>query len=303
MTLIRPPFPEFIDSTMIASFRSCPRKFYLEFLEHYKPRLPSVHLHAGAAFAKGLEIAREAFYIDHLPHEACVQAGVQALMESYGDFECPEDSPKSCSRMAGALVFYFDQYHMENDKAIPVTMPGGAKGIEFSFAEPIDLVHPETGNPLLYVGRMDMLAQYAGALYGEDDKTTSQLGASWSKQWDLRSQFTGYCWGAGRAGFPLQGFLVRGVSILKTKYDTQQAITYRPQWMIDRWYDQLMLDVNRLIVAWQGGYYDYNLDHACNEYGGCLFRRVCLSENPGPWLEQDYERRVWNPVERSEKKL
>ena len=298
--LIRPPFPTVLDSSLIATFRSCRQKALLEYFEHWKPKTQSVHLHAGKAFAAGLEAAREAFFIDGLDHESSVKRGLDALLTAYGDFECPEDSAKSASRMAGALVYYFDSFDMRKDKAVPVTMPSGKRGIEFSFSEPIDVTHPVTGDPILYVGRMDMMAEYAGGVFGEDDKTTSSLGASWSKQWDLRSQFTGYTWGAKRAGFPLNGFIIRGVSILKTKYDHAEAITYRPQWMIDRWYEQLCRDVKGMKKAWESGYWDYNLDHACTEYGGCVFRKICLSTNKETWLNSDFERRVWDPVTREE---
>ena len=299
----RPPFPTVLDSSLLAAFRSCHQKGFLEYFQHYKPRTPSVHLHAGAAYAAGLEAAREAFFLHGKPEEEAIVEGLHALLVHYGDFPCPEDSPKSAGRMAGALEYYFSQYPLSEDKCVPVTLPSGKKGIEFSFAEPIDASHPETGDPLIYVGRMDMIAEYAGAIYGEDDKTTSQLGASWSKQWDLRSQFTAYCWGAGRAGFPLQGFLVRGVSILKTKYETQQALTYRPAWMIERWYDQLLRDVAAMKGCWESGIWDYDLDHACTEYGGCIFRKVCMSQDPTPWLVQDFERRRWDPVTREEAPL
>jgi hypothetical protein len=147
---------------------------------------------------------------------------------------------------------------------------------------------------------MDGVMDYAGSLYGLDDKTTSSLGASWSKQWDLRGQFTGYCWGAQQAGIPLSGFLVRGLSILKTKYDTQQALTYRPPWMIARWYQQLLRDIERMKVCWEAGYWDYALDEACNAYGGCEFKRVCLSADPQQWLETEFTRRRWDPVKREE---
>ena len=304
--MTRPPFPAVLDSTIVGSFRSCRQKAYQEYVQHWKPKSPSIHLHAGGAYAKGMEEARKAFYVDQASEPDAIAAGMKALVEAYGSFECPADSAKSLERMMGAFEYYFVMYPMASDKAIPVTMPGGARGIEFSFAEPLfwedgsPVIHPNTGDPLMYCGRMDMMANYAGAMFGYDDKTTSSLGASWSKQWDLRSQFTGYCWGAKAAGFPLQGFLVRGVSILKTKYDTQQAITYRPQWMIDRWYTQLLRDIRAMMTAWESGYWDYDLDHACTEFGGCIFRRVCLSDNPTLWLEQDFEHRVWNPLTRVE---
>jgi hypothetical protein len=45
----------------MAAFKSCPRKAELEFIEHWKMRDQSVHLHAGAAYASGMEAARRAF--------------------------------------------------------------------------------------------------------------------------------------------------------------------------------------------------------------------------------------------------
>lgn len=300
MSYIRPPFPKVIDSTIIASFRSCPRKMQLAYLDHYKPKSLSIHLHAGGAYAAGLEAARRAFYLDGQPEQIAIALGLKALIEFYGDFECPEDSAKSLPRMMGAFEYYFSQYPMAKDHAIPVSLPGGSRGIEFSFAEPIDFINPETGDPVLYVGRMDMVCDYAGGVFGEDDKTTSRLGASWPKQWDLRSQFTGYCWGSARAGRPLQGFLVRGVSILKSKYETMQAITYRPAWMIERWYEQLLRDMKRMEQAWESGVFDYSLDHACVEYSGCEFRQVCLSADPEPWLRGSFVRKIWDPVNRRE---
>lgn len=296
----RPPFPAVLDSTIIAAFRSCARKAELEFFHHYKPRDPSVHLHAGAAYASGLERARRAFYENGAPDSSAIPFGIRATMEAYGSFECPPESAKSLERTVGAIEYYFTRYPLASDAAKPIVLPGGKRGIEFGFVEPLDETHPETGDPLLYSGRMDMIVSFEGMTLGLDDKTTSMLGASWPRQWDLRSQFTGYSWGAGRQGVKLDGWLVRGVSILKTKYDTLQAITYRPQWQIDRWYKQLLRDIRRMKACWEEGYFDYNLDHACTEYGGCIFRDVCLMQEPQPLLDMRFQRRAWNPVTREE---
>ena len=298
----RPPFPAVLDSTIIAAFRSCPQKAFREYVQHWKSKNPSVHLHAGGAFAAGLEAGRRAFFLEGASEEVSIALGVGELLRFYGNFECPEDSPKSATRMAGALEYYFSKWPLSTEYAPPASLPSGKKAIEFSFAEPIDETHPETGDPLLYCGRMDQICEFAGGHFGEDDKTASQLGASWPKQWNLRSQFTGYVWGAGRMGFKLSGFLVRGVSILKTKYDSMETITYRPEWMVERWYTQLLSDVRRMKECWEKGYWDYSLDHACVEFGGCPFSQICQTppESQLPWLEANFERRVWNPVSRAE---
>ena len=299
----RPPFPETLDNSALSAFRSCPRKFELEYLRHWKPKVPNVHLHAGGAFAHGLEAAREAFYVEGKSPERAVAIGLGALLDFYGMFEAPEDSVKGPERMCGALVYYFDQWRLDEDTAIPTHFPSGKRGIEFSFLEPLPLTHPTTGNPLLYSGRFDMVVDYAGGRFGEDDKTASQLGPTWPRQWEMRAQFSGYCWGARQSGYPIGGMLVRGVSILKRGYDHAQTVTYRAPWMIDRWLEQTCRDIKRMIRMWEEGFFDYNLDEACNSFGGCMFKQVCLSQDPMPWLETGFERRRWDPVTRVETKL
>jgi hypothetical protein len=296
------PFPTIFDSSMLASYKSCPSLFRLQYIDNWKPKEPSVHLHAGASFAKGIEVARDAYYVQGIDAETAIGRGLDALMAAYGDFECPSDSAKSCERMCGAFEFYFSRYPLD-DTSPPITLPGGRKGIEFSFAEPLPINHPTTGDPLMYCGRMDALLNYAGGTFICDEKTTTQLGASWSRQWDLRAQFTGYAWACAKAGIHVDGAIVRGVSILKTKYDTQEAISYRPEWQVDRWYEEMLDWIEEIITAWQTGRFRHNLDHACGDYGGCSFRQACASQDEAPWLETYFERRYWDPILRTEEKL
>jgi hypothetical protein len=296
----RPLFPTSWDSTMLAAFRSCPHKAFRQYIQHHKPRGQSVHLVAGGAFAKGVEVARISFYEGGRNSEDSVAAGIAALVSAYGDFQCPPDSAKSLARTLGALEFYFSQYPLGADGMEPVTFANGRRGIEFSFAEPLPVLHPVTGDPILYTGRTDMIAKFAGGVYVVDEKTTTALGASWAKQWDLRSQFTGYIWACQQAGVPAGGAIVRGVSILKTKYDTLQVPTYRSPFEIERWLHQVCRDIERAKAMWEEGYWDQSLDSGCQEYGGCSFQPVCRSAEPEKWLEVGFQRIVWSPLDRKE---
>jgi len=297
---MRPMFPHAIDSTMLATFRSCPQKFFRTYLQHWKPQTESVHLVAGGAFARGIEVARKSFFEEGESFETAQARGCHALIEAYGDFECPPESPKSLERTLGALEFYFDQYPFGHDGMDPITMPDGRRGIEFSFAQPLPFSHPVTGDPVLYTGRADMIANFAGGVYVVDEKTASSLGPSWSRQWEMRAQFTGYIWACQEFGLAPQGAIVRGVSILKTKYDTQQAITYRADFEVERWLTQTVRDLERMQRMWQDGWWDYALDHACAEYGGCSLTSICKSPSPDTWLPMYFSQRVWDPLARRE---
>lgn len=301
--MTRPFFPVAIDSTFLGTFRSCPQKAFRMYMQHWKPASESVHLVAGKAFASGIEKARRCFYEEGCDPEDAVAAGLGELIKDYGDFECPADSAKSLERTAGALEFYFENYRLGSDHATPVQFDNGKSGIEFSFAQPLPINHPVTGDPLLYTGRADMIANAYQGIFIYDEKTTSSLGASWARQWELRSQFTGYCWAGREFGLRPSGVIVRGISILKTKYDTVEAITYRSPYEIDRWLDQTCRDIERMIQCWKEGYWDYNLDHACSEYGGCALQSVCKSSDPEAWLPTYFVQRVWNPLLREEQSI
>lgn len=285
---------------MMSTFRSCPQKFFRTYLEHWKPKAESVHLVAGGAFASGIEDARRAFYEQGQSQEDAQAAGLLALIKHYGDFECPPESAKSLERTCGALEFYFDNYPLGADAMMPIELPNGKKGIELSFAEPLPFLHPVTGDPILFTGRSDMVANFAGGVYVVDEKTTTSLGASWGRQWEMRSQFTGYLWSCQQIGIKAQGAIIRGVSILKTKYDTQQVITYRSQYEIVRWLTQTLRDLTRMKQMWEDGWYDYALDGACSEYGGCSMINICKSPDPESWLPMSFAKRVWDPLARKE---
>jgi len=304
-------FPEVIDSTMLAAWKACEQKFFREYLEHWKSKEPSVHLHAGAAYAAGLEAARRAYYEQGLGTTESEATGLRVLIEHYGDFPCPSDSAKSLERMCGALEFYFSHYPLDSDAAQPLSLGSGKRAVEFSFAIPLSFRHPVTGNPLIYAGRCDMIVDFAGGIYTLDDKTTSSLGASWSSQWSMRGQFLGYTWAAQHAGIPVVGTLVRGVSILKTKYDTAQALVNFSPLMIERWERELYRFLTTLYHRWDqlrlgnpaDETFGFNLSESCNAYGGCPFVRVCSSPEPDSWLPMSFERRVWSPLTRTETKI
>lgn len=296
-------FPTVFDSSMVATYKKCPQLFFKTYMCHWKSMTERVDLHAGKAYARGQEICRRAFFEEGLPAAEAEALGLAALLEAYGDFECPADSPKSRENVAKAYAFYMDNYPLTMNTGYPILLPGGKRAIECSFTHPLALDHPETGYPLLICGRADMICDYADAIYGEDDKTTKSLGARWSQQWDMRGQFIGYTWGFRTSGIPIAGFLIRGVSILKTKNDTQEAIVNFSDFEIGRWYGELLEWLEDIIRCWKTKRWRYNLDHSCADFGGCGFKTVCKAEDERPWLEQYFERRVWDPVTRTETKI
>jgi hypothetical protein len=306
MPTLRPDFPLVWNDSLRSAFVSCPRAAYWEFFLHYKSKAPNIHLHAGKAWASALEAARLAYYGDGLLASEAQALGLHRLILDYGDFQCPErgsGSTKSLDRLIEAFSYYFTAFPLDTDPVQPFQGKNGKPMVEFNFALPIDekrLLHPVTGDPILFAGRADMVATYAGSLSIYDDKTTSALGMSWASQWNRRSQFSAYAWAARAYGIPISQIVVRGIAILKTTINHAQVITVRTPHHVDEWHEQVVRDILRAIECWKEGYYDVNLSEACCSYGGCMFQQPCMSNNPEPWLEGQFEKRIWNPVDRTE---
>lgn len=302
-------FPLVWNDSLRAAFVSCPQAAEWEFFEHYKSPFPNVHLHAGKAWAAALERARMAFYGDGLDALTAQALGLETLIGAYGDFICPErgsGSNKSLDRLIEAFSYYFIAFPLATDPVQPFIGKNGKPMVEFNFALPIDsenLLHPQTNEPILFAGRADMVATYAGALSIYDDKTTSALGQTWAQQWNRRSQFSAYAWAAREYNIPITQIVVRGIAILKTQINHAQAITVRTPHHVAEWHKQVVRDVKRAIAMWHEDYFDLNLSESCSSFGGCMFQQPCMSNNPAPWLAGQFERRIWNPVDRTETKI
>jgi hypothetical protein len=302
------PFPEQIDNTIRSTWRACQRKFWIRHLLHRDHPLPSVHLHAGGAFAKGVEVTRKAYFRDGVDADTAIVLGWQALHEEYGDFDSGAVPNKSAFKMGAALVSYFDEYPLALDSLQPA-MFNGQPAIEFTFALPLPINHPTTGQPILYCGRFDMLAKSGDQLFVVDEKTTTRLGDFWAKRYELSAQFTGYCWAARQHGFPVVGALIRGIGILSKEIKHSAVPLFRPDFMIQEWYHGLLRDINDMIASWilwteegekYSPWYIFKPDYAdaCGSYGGCQFASVCNSHpaTRDKILEVNYATRIWTPL-------
>lgn len=191
-------FPIVLDSTQLESM-SCPIRFFHNHVQHISQG-SNVHLRAGRAFATGIQTVREHFYNHKQSLHDSISAGIAALEAEYGDTYFEYNPEKSVSRMALALETYFYEFDPRYDDVQPLELSDGTYSIEYSLMEEIKdldgspILHPILQVPLLFSGRLDLLAEYAGKSFIVDEKTTGgYFSDSWSKQWETRGQFSAYC--------------------------------------------------------------------------------------------------------------
>lgn len=296
------PFPSVIDNSMMNTFRSCRRRFYYNYLRHLQSPGKSVHLVAGGAFAAGVDAARAYWYSrpegSRNWDDMLVEA-MRAFAKEWGDYHAPDGHAKSFENVFSALEQYFIQHHPDTDPVQPLRKADGSPTTEFSFAIPLPIRHPETNDPLIYAGRFDMLGKWGDLLTILDEKTASALGQSWLDQWEMRGQFIGYCWACQQLGYPVRQVVVRGIGLLKTQTTFLSALQQYPQFLIDRWYLEMINSVNEMIAVWKTHHYTYNFGDACSAYSGCSYKQLCTASVPEDWVS-NYEVRKWNPLLRLE---
>lgn len=286
--------PTVIDSTQLTTFRSCPRKFYWEFVLGLRPRAMSVHLHAGGAFAAGMEAARAAHYLAGKTMEESTWEGVRRFIGYWGDYEPTDpDTPKTFYNTLNAFVSYLDTYPFPLDHIQPLLE--GA--FEYSFSIPTVTHHPN-GHPFLFGGKIDLLGKFRGLPAVVDEKTTTQLGASYAKKWQMRGQFLGYCWAVRQGlGVPVDTAVVRATAIRKTGCDHLEVPQPYSEDLISKWAIELEKTLERIVQCWKEDYWPYDFGDACVSYSNCPYTLLCTSKSgkESQWFS-DYEVRRWNPI-------
>ena len=326
MTNATPILPQYVDSTMIACFRSCRQKFYKEFILGLRPTGFSVDLHAGACFATGIETVGREIHENGVPLSTALSRAHGAFLDAWGDFVPQKETPKTQERVWEAIEEYFNVFPPLTDHIQPYLGADGKPTYEFTFAIPLEPaiapdkeavdantsytnfdpawystesyrpfpLHP-SGQPFIYAGKLDRLGQWGGKVVGQDEKTTRSIASNWSDQWNLRSQFIGYCWALRQMGLNIDTIAVRGVGILKTKITIVEALKTYSDMLIARWHEQLRRDLWAIRRSWDEGYWDFNMADACTSYGGCAFNELCNSANEAAWLH-NYTVKRWNPL-------
>lgn len=291
-------FPNVIDSTILLS-TACPTKFFYQFALGLSPIEKSVHLHAGGAFAHGVEAVRKNFYLKKLSLEDSLIDGWREFMNYWGDYEAPDNSYKDFVNVSAALFDYFHNYNPNNDYIQPFVKSDGTPAVEFTFAIPLPILHPDTGEPLIYAGRCDMLGMYQNMGCIVDEKTSYSFPAEWAKLFSMRGQFIGYTWAAQQFGFPISMCVVRGVAIQQRSIKHLEAIMQFPQWQIDRWYQEMLVKVQYIVDVWKRKDFPLNYGDICSSYGGCPQLDLCTSQQPEAWLPS-FSIRKWNPLDKQE---
>jgi len=280
---------------MLNDFRRCPQLFYERYIACLKPPGESVDLVFGAAFAKGIEVTRKAFFYDGCAQDTAIALGGQAAMREWGSFEEPVGHKKTRNALMLTHYEYFEQWPM-SDPPYPLY----ENSIEFTFSVPLpNIRHPDTGDPMAYAGKFDMLGgDRQGLIYPVDEKTTGSPFFNWAKGWDLWGQFIGYVWGCQHLEYPVNKLLVRGIYINTNQNKFVQHFAQFTPAVINRWVDDMQEDLERMIWMYKRQKFRRIYGTGCKYYRPCSFLELCEAERREDWLSLYEQAPQWNPLEK-----
>lgn len=298
-------FPLIISNTDLTLLSQCELRWFRERCQSLrKPRF-NIDLTAGAAFAKGVELTRNAFYFNKLDSEQAIEIGYEHILESMHNSMADEDTDvlKSPERMALALKSYFKKFPLESSECIPMEKEDGTFAIEHTMTVELPILHPELDVPLIFKGKLDMLGREMGRLYTFDEKTCKSIASNSSAMLKTAGQFIGYSWLAREKGIIIEGAKVRKVAIQIKETKIEEIQIPITDFMIDMWYKSLIIKLETIVSKYkevmQGKDFndifirDYQL--GCTSFNKpCPFADGCASSYGEKFIEAEFDQLVYD---------
>jgi len=306
------------DATTLSTAEQCLRKYDLSIRQGWQPRQKSVHLLFGGWYATALEHYHKHIAEGEEPEQALILVVHQALKMTWefdteptveGDPGYPDGrniipgtgqpwlsthNTKTRENLIRTIVWY--QAHFADDATKVIQLANGKPAVELSFTLEVD-------NDNLFCGHLDRLCKYGDRTYVMDQKTTQNtISQQYYKQFSNDTQMSMYSF-AARAVYQtrVHGVIIDAAQIAVGFTRFERGFTFRSEAILDEWYNDTMLTIERIKRATRDGYFPMNRS-ACNNYGGCQFREIC-SRSPEvrpQFLKGDFvkQTKTWDPLER-----
>jgi len=291
-----------VDSTKIRCFKTCPRKFFYNYVLHWRPDAPNIHLEFGTAW----HLAKEHLF-NHGWTDAHVEEAYAIFLSHYRKFFSEQDDlnlqPKDAGNAHKALKEYVKEYRYANEKftVIGSEVAGRVKLSEdFDMSVKIDLV----------------LADEFGKKWILDHKTSGRDSPTYDEAYYLSDQMFGYT-NALFSMFPheeVKGAYV-DISVLRKTGNLHKRLPLvRNFKQMQEWHSTILYWAGLLRVEYQQLSNEieddaFNAEYlsafpknteSCTMYGRCPYMSLCLQcknpvEDGNIEPPQGFRREVWNP--------
>lgn len=293
-----------IDSTSLGTFKECPRKYYYSIIWGWVPKEDSVHL----AFGLMMHEAREEydkFRCAARDHDEALEHVVwNALAKTWnkelGRPWLSGDPAKNRQSLIRSIIWYLDQ--LGKDDPIKCELDEHGKPfVEISFRFDSGFKTLSHGEPIALCGHGDKIGSLAGDPFWLDMKTTKHgLEPRYFAQFSPNNQMSLYDV-AGKVILqkPTRGVIIDALQVGATFTRAKRHLVPRTEALREEWLRGFGWWARQMESCAVAQDWPMN-DTACDKYFGCQFRTICNSnpENRQAWLERDFKRRTWNPLQR-----
>lgn len=279
------------DSTTLGTFKTCPRKYYYEYIEGFRSKRGEIHLEFGVYYHASLE-KYDIFLTQGMTQEEALKATIRYIhslkWESYPEHK--DYKLKNKYTLLRAVTWYIE--HFKDDALETVILKNGKPAVELSFQFSLN-------NYLTYAGHIDRLVKFGDDIYVSDRKTSkSALSTYYYSQFNPSNQMTGYA----VAGSIITSGFVRGVIIDSCQLGVNFArfgrhITTRTERQLEEWITNTITVIEQAHDCVEADYFPMN-ENSCGNYGGCPFRDVCgaCPSMRDSLLKSNFTRVGWNPA-------
>lgn len=273
-----------VDHSMTSTHSRCPQKFHYSYALGRRSGNKSWPIQYGVAYHTFREILEQAFKrvqdgtskIEDPDFQNFIYdlAWSRAIAADNGWEDPPTGDAKeylTISRLASGCEMAFKRWL--DEKRL-----GHIKVLHTE--QTFDLQLPFDDVPLRYGGRIDQVIEWNGKLWIRDFKTTTMMGRTYAFQFDPDHQISGYVWAVRElSGRDVEGALIETVYNTKTKGpEFHDFLVTRSRNAIEEWQQDMrteLIDMKRNMDASRFP----KRTVACDDYGGCQWREVCLKDS------------------------
>lgn len=291
------------DSTSLGWFKTCPRLYQYHMIEGWRGKGGSVHLEFGSLYHSALELYDRLMATGENHEEALHQTVLKALDETWdrglGQPKSWDHNLKTRETLVRSIIWYLDEF--KDHPAKTVILANGQPAVELSFRFELDWGPKYYDlHPYILCGHIDRLVTFHDEFYVTDRKTTSSTpGAYYFDGYSPDNQMSLYTLAAKIIyKTPVKGVFIDAAQIAVGFTRFSSGFTHRTDSQLEEW----LVDLRSWLKLAEGyatdNYWPMN-DKSCHQYGGCTFRKIC-SKSPAvreKFLESDFDRRPWNPLE------
>lgn len=292
----------FIDNSSLERFTTCPRsaQYYIE------KKREGIEEREGLGFGKRIHQILEARYMLH-PNVLDPETGnaMRSTAERvFADWVPGDGSFRTLSTAMGFIDAYNATYPVEAFHTLD--LPNGRKGVEVPFAIPLCSLDVE-GHPIkvIWTGRIDLIYKREERVYIMDHKTTSMMGPTYFKEFELSSQVFGYVWAVQKLlGVTIDGFCVNALAFRKpTKtgkaLELLRHIVPIDQSLVAEWEHDTQTIIGDLVNNAVRNDWPKHTKWCVGKYGVCEYAAICgLPTNQRDVLLQSNMFRdvTWSPL-------